>query len=113
MRGRAYETKADLRHNEEWEAIIPLSGDSIDVDAAIAVDFDDRDFTSDVPDDPIYVLPDFNLTKTALKSAQTALRAKLYTHETIVLQRNAELNNVKMEVGRATRLERLTELLSH
>ena len=52
------ETKADLRHSEEWEAIILLDGDSIDIDNARPVDFDDRDFTSEPPPDPVYVLPD-------------------------------------------------------
>ncbi len=85
------ETKADLRETEEWEAIIPISGDRIDVDHAIAVDFDDRDFVETVPDNPAYVLPTFNLTKTALKKAQTDLRARLYADETMELLRNPEL----------------------
>lgn len=85
------ETKADLRHTEEWEAIIPLSGHDIDVDAAIPVDFDDRDFVTDAPDSPIYVMPEFNFTATALKKAQTDLRAKLYADQSMTLQRNAEL----------------------
>ncbi|MGH1504318.1 MAG: ATP-binding protein [Acidimicrobiales bacterium] len=85
------ETKADLRHTEEWEAIIPLDGASIDVEKAIAVDFDDRDFSPKAPDDAIYVLPSFNLTKTALKKAQTDLRAGLYADETLELLCNPEL----------------------
>ena len=85
------ETKADLRHTEEWEAIIPLSGHDIDVDAAIPIDFDDRDFVADAPDNPIYVMPEFNFTATALKKAQTDLRSKLYTDQSLTLQRNADL----------------------
>ena len=85
------ETKADLRHSEEWEAIVPLTGSHIDVDAAIPVDFDDRDFVTDQPENPIYVMPEFNLTATALKKAKTDLRAKLYADEALTLQRNADL----------------------
>lgn len=85
------ETKADLRHTEEWEAIVPLSGNDIDIDDAIPIDFDDRDFADEAPEHPIYVMPEFNLTATALKKAQTALRGKLYTDETLTLRRNAEL----------------------
>lgn len=85
------ETKADLRHTEEWEAIIPLSGHDIDVDAAVPIDFDDRDFVTDPPDAPIYVMPEFNFTATALKKAQTDLRAKLNTDQSLTLHRNAEL----------------------
>ena len=64
------ETKADLRHNEEWEAIIPLTGRSIDVDEAVEVDFDDRDFTDDLPDGAIYVLPSFDITATGAHPGQ-------------------------------------------
>lgn len=85
------DTKADLRHTEEWEAIIPISGDSIDVDDAVQVDFDDRDFVTDSPQNPVYVIPEFNLTATALKKAKTDLRAALYSAETLTLQKNAAL----------------------
>ena len=85
------ETKADLRHSEEWEAIVPLEGSRIDVDAAISVDFDDRDFGPDAPAGAIYVMPEFNFTATATKKAQTDLRAKLYTDETLTLLHNRDL----------------------
>ncbi len=85
------ETKADLRHSEEWEAIVPLTGSDIDIDDAITVDFDDRDFGTDAPAGAIYVMPEFNLTATAAKKAQTALRAKLYTDETLTLSHNPDL----------------------
>lgn len=85
------ETKADLRHSEEWEAIVPLTGSGIDVDAAIPVDFDDRDFVTEPPENAVYVMPEFNFTATALKKAQTDLRGRLYADESLTLQRNAEL----------------------
>ncbi len=85
------ETKAKLRHSDEWEAIVPLGGDSIDVDEAITVDFDDRDFTSDPPDGAIYVLPEFKLTATAIKRAGSALKTKLAVDETLTLLNNPDL----------------------
>ncbi len=85
------DTKSKLRHTEEWEAIIPLKGSRIDVDDAIPVDFDDRDFVEDVPDGAAYVLPEFELTAKALKAAQTDLKNMIYTSETIALQHNASL----------------------
>ncbi len=85
------ETRADLRHSEVWEAIIPLSGEGIDVDGAISVDFDDRDFTTDPPADPVYVLPDFEITATAVRKVGTALKNRLVADETLTLQRNPEL----------------------
>ncbi len=85
------ETKADLRHQEEWEAIIPLTGDRLDLDAAIAVDFDDRDFTPDPPTGAVYILPPFELSASDVRSASADLRDKLKSDETLELWRNAEL----------------------
>ena len=52
------DTKADLRHEVEWEAIIfPIEND-IDADNAIEVDFDDRDLRDDkIAEDHVFVLP--------------------------------------------------------
>ncbi len=85
------DTKSKLRHTEEWEAIVPLRGTSIDLDDAIAVDFDDRDFSTDAPEGAIFVLPDFDITAKAMKAAQTDLKNLLYTEETISLLHNAPL----------------------
>ena len=85
------ETKAKLRHSEEWEAIIPLTGDRIDIDSAIPVDFDDRDFSTEAPADAIYVLPDFDLKASTIKSAGAALKTMLVGDETLTLLNNPEL----------------------
>jgi hypothetical protein len=87
------ETKADLRHEVEWEAVItPIEGE-IDADDAVEVDYDDRDLR-DAPlhDDVVYVLPDAKIhTKTLFSKAQTQLRDRLYRSETLELWRNPEL----------------------
>jgi hypothetical protein len=85
------ETKAKLRHTEEWEAIIPLTGDGIDVDNAITVDFDDRDFDRDAPDGAVYVLPEFDISASAVRSAGADLKNKLVVDETVTLLTNPEL----------------------
>ncbi len=85
------ETRADLRHSEEWEAIIPLQGDSIDVDNARPVDFDDRDFTTEAPPDPVYVLPRFDISASAVRRAGAELKTKLSFDETVTLERNRAL----------------------
>ncbi len=85
------ERKADLRHEQEWEAIISLDGDRIDVDNAIQVDFDDRDFTSDAPDDAVYILPSFDLSASAIRSAQSDLKNMLTSQLTLTLFNNPEL----------------------
>lgn len=85
------ERAADLRHSEEWEAIIPLTGDRLDMDQGIAVDFDDRDFTSDAPDNAVYVLPPFEISASGVRSAQADLKSMLVADETIELMKNPEL----------------------
>ncbi len=85
------DTKSKLRHTEEWEAIVPAGVDGFDVDSLTEVDFDDRDFVTEVPDQIKYVVPEFNLTKTALKSVETGIKKALYAEESITLLQNTEL----------------------
>lgn len=86
------DTKAKLRHEAEWEAIItPLDG-PVDADDAIAVDYDDRDLQKKEPENAVYVLPDAKLkNKTYFKSAQTAVKNHLYRNEEIELFFNSSL----------------------
>ncbi len=85
------ETKADLRHDEEWEAIIPLTGDRLDVDSAVNVDFDDRDFTTDPPAKPVYVLPPFEIGASDVRSLGAALKNQLAADEVFELFTNPEM----------------------
>ncbi len=93
------ETKADLRHTDTWEAIIPLTADGPEVDAAVEVDFDDRDFDegssaegSDSPTGgPIYVLPPVELRAGMVRSTKADVKTKLYGDETYQIHRNPEL----------------------
>lgn len=87
------ETKADLRHEVEWEAIISPIGDQVDMDAAIEVDFDDRDLREEPADDNVvYALPEAKIhTKGLFSSAKTRLRDHLYRNETLALYTNPEL----------------------
>ncbi len=87
------DTKADLRHEVEWEAVILPIDDEIDVDDAIEVDFDDRDFRKEpVSEGSVYVLPDAKIhTATLFTKAQTQLKDKLYRNEELTLMVNKEL----------------------
>jgi len=87
------DTKADLRHEVEWEAIISPIDDEIDVDEAIEVDFDDRDLRKDkMGDDQVFVLPEAKIhTKTLFSKAQTQLKDKIYRSEQLDLFHNPEL----------------------
>ncbi len=87
------DTKADLRHEVEWEAIIYPIENNIDADNAVEVDFDDRDLRNDkVNDDHVFVLPDAKIhTKGLFSSAQTKLKDRLYRQESLQLLTNPDL----------------------
>ncbi len=85
------DTKAKLRHTEEWEAIVPAGREGFDADALVEVDFDDRDFTAEPPEAIRYVVPEFNITKTSLMAAHRAVKNALYTDQTLTLLQNKEL----------------------
>ncbi|MGB8859760.1 MAG: helicase HerA-like domain-containing protein [Ilumatobacteraceae bacterium] len=55
--------KADLIHDEEYEAVLFPFGEQVDPSLAIAVDYDDRDLRVEVPPNTTY-----QLTKAPLKS---------------------------------------------
>ncbi|MFK8079536.1 MAG: DUF87 domain-containing protein [Granulosicoccus sp.] len=86
------ETRANLRHETQWEAFVtPLQG-PLDADAAIMVDYDERDLLRDAPDNAIYRLPDAKIAnKTYFRSAQSAIKNQLYRDQQVELFRNASL----------------------
>ena len=86
------DSKAKLRHEVEWEAIItPLDG-PLDPDDAIVVDYDDRDLTAKEPEGAVYILPDAKIkNKTYFTSAQKAIKNHLYSNEELELFYNPEL----------------------
>ncbi len=88
------DTKAALNHREEWEAVIPLDGDQVEVGAAVAVDFDDRDFTPTAPTGARYVLPGVKLTAALVSGVSADLKAHLTADRQLVLHHNPELKLV-------------------
>ncbi len=87
------DTKADLRHEAEWEAIVRIDDDRIDPDDATIVDFDDRDFTDVAPDGAVYVLPQADIDSSPLfTQAKAAFKDHLYRSEMLQLFANKELD---------------------
>ncbi|MFK7993228.1 MAG: ATP-binding protein [Granulosicoccus sp.] len=86
------ETRANLRHEAEWEAVItPLQG-PLDADAAIMVDYDKRDLLKQAPENAIYRLPDAKIAnKTYFRSAQSTIKNHLHREQQVELFRNASL----------------------
>jgi len=86
------ETKADLRHDQTWEAIFHPLDKRFEADTAMVVDYDDRDFRSDAPDGAAYALVDAPIdTATFWTSAKTDLKDYLYRTANIEVYRNAQL----------------------
>jgi hypothetical protein len=84
--------KADLREEQEWEAVFFPLTDQLRPDDARAVDYDERDLRPAAPDGARYVLPDAPIdTATYFTQAKRALQDHLFRTHTIEVQRNAEL----------------------
>ncbi len=92
------DTKADLRQQQEWEAVVfPLAA-TFDAASARQVDYDDRDLRDAAPDGPggpgavVYVLPDAPVgSKPWWTAARSDLTGWLLRNLSLQLFRNAEL----------------------
>jgi hypothetical protein len=89
------ETSADLRHEEEWEAVLfPLGSTSGSHDFR-AVDHDPRDFRESPTGDIRYVLPEAPVDEASFfKDLERDLLDHLVRAETLELQRNRDLKLV-------------------
>ena len=86
------ETKADLVHDEEFEAVIFPLTDPADVSTLTAVDYDDRDLRSDAPTGATYRLTDARIhTKTFFNEIERDLRDHLTRILSIEIPANADL----------------------
>lgn len=85
------ETKADINHSEEWEAIIPLDEQARVADAS-PVDFDQRDFRREAPVGAVYRLPRAKIdTVTFFRGVERDLKASLLRAQEIEVFVNREL----------------------
>jgi hypothetical protein len=84
--------RADVREQQEWEAVFFPLGANLDVAEARHVDYDDRDFRSAAPDSATYVLPQAELkSKAYFTKAKSELQDHLYRTITIEVFKNPEL----------------------
>ena len=84
--------KADVRQEQEWEAVITPLGDFVDVAAAVAVDHDDRDLLTDAPAGTRYLPTPARIdTKTFYTELSTRLKDHLSRTLTLEVPHNAEL----------------------
>lgn len=86
------ETKADLVHDEEFEAVMFPLTDPVDVSSLIKVDYDDRDLRSEAPAGVTYRLPDARIsTKTYFNDIERDLRDHLTRSLTMDVPANSQL----------------------
>ncbi len=86
------ETKADVRHEEEWEAVLFPLGSDFDPEEAVSVDYDARDFRDEPLDGAAYSLPQAPIDKSDFfKSAEKAIEEHLYRNRALTVYRNSAL----------------------
>ncbi len=86
------DTKADVRHQEEWEAILTPLSETPDPESSRPVDYDARDFRTDAPADARYVIPDAPLERSAFwNGIKTRVRDHLYRTRSVEIFRNPHL----------------------
>ncbi len=86
------ETAAGLKHDEEWEALFTPLEERFDPGTGVAVDYDDRDFRTQPPEEAVYVLPGAPLDrKSWFNSAESAIKDHLYRNRSIEIYKNRSL----------------------
>ncbi len=86
------ETKADLVHDEEFEAVLFPLDDPADVSSLVQVDYDDRDLRAEAPANATYRLPTARITtKTFFNQIERDLRDHLTRDLSLEIPTNAEL----------------------
>ncbi len=86
------ETKADLVHDEEFEAVLFPLADPVDVSTLTKVDYDDRDLLGNLPVTASYRLPEARIaTKSFFNDIERDLRDHLTRSLTIEIPANTDL----------------------
>jgi hypothetical protein len=86
------ESRADLRHTDEWEAVLFPLDPNPRPEEARPVDFEERDFRTEPPPDVRYVLPDAPIQRAEFfRDIGTAVRDHLLANRTLTLLRNDAL----------------------
>ncbi|HSM66049.1 MAG TPA: helicase HerA-like domain-containing protein [Ilumatobacteraceae bacterium] len=86
------ETKADLVHDVEYEAVLFPLGDHVDIGTVAQVDYDDRDLSTDPPDGLPYRLTPARIdTKSFFSGVERDLRDHLTRSLTLEVPANPEL----------------------
>jgi hypothetical protein len=86
------DAKADLVHDEEFEAVLFPLTDPVDMSSMIRVDYDDRDLRDDIPANVSYRLTDAPIaTKSFFNGIERGLRDHLTRHLSLEVPANLDL----------------------
>jgi len=86
------ERKADLIHDDEYEAVLFPLGDQIDMSSVVQVDYDERDLRAAAPDTATYRLPQSKIAnKTYFSQVERELRDHLTRIGSMEVPMNADL----------------------
>jgi len=86
------EARADLRHEEEWEAVLLPLGAAPRPEEAVAVDYDPRDFREGPISEASYALPEAPVAKASFfRDLGQAFEDHLFRSRTVEVLRNAKL----------------------
>ncbi len=86
------EAKADLVHDDEYEAVLFPLEEHLDIARLVQVDYDDRDLRANPPDGAVYLLPAAKIdTKTFWIQVERELKEHLVRNLAIELPANAAL----------------------
>ncbi|HEX2783448.1 MAG TPA: helicase HerA-like domain-containing protein [Ilumatobacteraceae bacterium] len=86
------DAKADLVHDEEYEAVLFPLAEPVDASRSVAVDYDDRDLRTDAPNPCVYRLPTVAVKdKTFWSRVERDLVDWLVRSRTVDLQTNRDL----------------------
>ncbi len=86
------ERVGEVRHEEEWEAVLFPVTESVNPDSALAVDYDDRDFREEAPAGAVFAIGDAPIhQKTFFSTAERAIEERLFREEALELMRNRQL----------------------
>ncbi len=83
---------AGVNHQEEWETVLHPLTNPPDFDAAITVDYDDRDLKPDAPAEATYTLPDAPIDAASFfKTAESTLKKWVVMNRKVEVLKNAPL----------------------
>ncbi len=86
------DSRAGLRHEEEWESVLYPLGAHPQPEDAVSVDYDDRDFRDAAPAGAVYAMPDAPLARAELfRTLRKEMEDHLFRSRTLTLWRNDAL----------------------